>query len=227
MNQTTLPIPQGPVPPFAGGAIPPPPPPPPPRQDQPPTWATAQTLAYGQPPPVAPPPPPTHHHIAPPAPYQNAQFKQPVPYGQVGAPAAAGGASNLDDILGIAEKAASAVQALHNSQSLMSGLRPNPPAPVIPGTFYPPPVAPTQFQQQEEKPVKITDLTPMIQYSITNLRATGMLDKELGENACRLLKKMHETAALQALEKFSSCDGSKMRSKEGYLIGILRKASEK
>jgi len=50
---------------------------------------------------------------------------------------------------------------------------------------------------------------------------------EIGENACRLLKKMHETVALQALEKFSSCDVSKMRSKEGYLIGILRKAVEK
>ena len=50
---------------------------------------------------------------------------------------------------------------------------------------------------------------------------------ELGENACRLLKKMHESVALQALEKFSSCDGSMMRSKEGYLIGILRKASER
>ena len=54
-----------------------------------------------------------------------------------------------------------------------------------------------------------------------------ILKIELGENACRLLKKMNEPTALQALEKFSSCDGSIMRSKEGYLIGILRKAIEK
>lgn len=106
----------------------------------------------------------------------------------------------------------------------MGGVRPNN---VMTGAYYPPAPAGNPYQHQEEKLVKITDLTPMIQYSITNLRATGMLDKELGENACRLLKKMHESVALQALEKFSSCDGSKMRSKEGYLIGILRKASER
>ncbi len=174
MNHTSLPIPPGAVPPFAGGSIPPPPPPPPPppRQDQPLQWPNPHTSTYSQPPPVAPPPP--AHHMAP-APYQNAQFKPSV-YGQVGAPAAPSNASNLDDILGIAEKAASAVQALHNSQSLMNSIQPNT---VLPGTYYPPPVAaPRLYQpQQEEKPVKITDLTPMIQYSITNLRATGMLDK--------------------------------------------------
>ncbi len=48
----------------------------------------------------------------------------------------------------------------------------------VPGAYYHPPApAPPMYQQQEEKPVKINELTPMIQYSITNLRATGMLDK--------------------------------------------------
>ena len=166
-NKSSLPVPTGSVPPFAGGAIPPPPPP---RQDQPMQWPNSNpsTSAYGQPPPIAPPAP---SHVVPP--YQNAQFK-PNPYGQVGAPVAPTNTSNLDDILGIAEKAASAVQALHNSQSLMGGVRPNN---VITGSYYPPAPAPHPYQHQQEKNVKITDLTPMIQYSITNLRATGMLDK--------------------------------------------------
>lgn len=136
--------------------------------------------------------------------------------------------SDITDILGIAEKAASAVQALTNSHQ-QSHMQPPPFGSVPPSMsqYAPTPASYVNLQQQNEKPVKITDLTPMIQYSITNLRATGMLDKEIGENTCRLLKKMHETVALQALEKFSSCDVSKMRSKEGYLIGILRKAVEK
>jgi hypothetical protein len=75
--------------------------------------------------------------------------------------------------------------------------------------------------------VTIKDLPPMIQYSLQNLQATGHLDKELGQNACRWLKKLSEPVALQALERFSSCDVSQMRSKEGYLCGILKKAIDK
>jgi hypothetical protein len=38
-----------------------------------------------------------------------------------------------------------------------------------------------------------------------------------------MLKKLPETNALLALETFLSCDVSKMRSKSGYLAGILKK----
>jgi len=67
----------------------------------------------------------------------------------------------------------------------------------------------------------------MIQYSLQNLQATGHLDKQLGGNACRWLKQLSEPTALQSLERFSSCDVSQMRSKEGYLCGILKKAMDK
>lgn len=79
----------------------------------------------------------------------------------------------------------------------------------------------------EHANVTIHDLPPMIQYSLQNLQATGHLDKQVGQNACRWLKKLSEPVALQALERFSSCDVSQMRSKEGYLCGILKKAIDK
>jgi len=86
--------------------------------------------------------------------------------------------SDITDILGIAEKAASAVQALTNSHQ-QSHMQPPPFGSVPPSMsqYAPTPASYVNLQQQNEKPVKITDLTPMIQYSITNLRATGMLDK--------------------------------------------------
>lgn len=218
MNPPAIP-PPGALPSFPGGSIPPPPPPPPRNPQGQPQWPNPQA-SFGQPaPPIV--------NAAPAVPgFHNSHFN-PNSYGQLAAPVPAA-LPDMTDILGIAEKAASAVQALNSRQhqQQQQHLAAVPPslAQYAPQTnSYPNPV----YQQHEEKPVKITDLTPMIQYSITNLKATGMLDKELGENACRLLKKMHESVALQALEKFSSCDGSIMRSKEGYLIGILRKAAEK
>jgi len=71
------------------------------------------------------------------------------------------------------------------------------------------------------------DLPAMVQLSLQNLQATGHLDKELGANSCRMLKSVPENIALQVLEKFSTCDVHTMRSKEGYLVGILRKAVDK
>jgi hypothetical protein len=73
----------------------------------------------------------------------------------------------------------------------------------------------------------VRDLPAMVQLSLQNLQATGHLDKELGSNACRMLKSVSENVALQVLEKFSSCDTHTIRSKEGYLVGILKKAIDK
>ncbi len=73
----------------------------------------------------------------------------------------------------------------------------------------------------------VRDLPAMVQLSLQNLQATGHLDKELGTNSCRMLKAVPENIALQVLEKFSTCDVHTMRSKEGYLLGILRKAMDK
>ncbi len=167
MNPPNAP-PTGPIPSFPNGSIPPPPPPPPRNpQGQPPQWPNAQP-AYGQPPSSA-----MNSAVPPPA-YHNSQFAPVGAYGQVGGAAPTALPTDITDILGIAEKAASAVQALTNRQQQIGAVNPSM------AQYGPPPTnsysAPV-YQHQEEKTVKITDLTPMIQYSLTNLKATGMLDK--------------------------------------------------
>ncbi len=81
--------------------------------------------------------------------------------------------------------------------------------------------------EEDDEYVTIQDLSPMIQYSLKNLEATGHLDTSIGTSTIRWLNKLSEPEALQSLERFSSCDVSAMRSKEGYLSGILKKAIEK
>lgn len=70
------------------------------------------------------------------------------------------------------------------------------------------------------------DLPQFVQLSIQNLKATGHLEpnRNLGDTVCRLLRELPENMALNQLERFSGCDASIMRSKEGYLVGILKKA---
>lgn len=91
------------------------------------------------------------------------------------------------------------------------------------------PSNPASQQTNEDENIHITvqDLSPMIQYSLQNLKSSGFLEKELGQNGRRWLKKLPEPVALQALERFSSCDVSTMRSKEGYLCGLLKRAVDK
>ena len=84
-----------------------------------------------------------------------------------------------------------------------------------------------QTNDDENIHVTVNDLSPMIQYSLQNLKSSGFLEKELGQNGCRWLKKLPEPLALQALERFSSLEKDLMRSKEGYLCGILKKAVDK
>ena len=75
--------------------------------------------------------------------------------------------------------------------------------------------------------VTVSSLPPTVQFAIQNLRASGLLDKELGSNACRWLKQLPEPQALQSLERFSSCDVNTMKNKEAYLCGLLRREVEK
>ena len=56
-----------------------------------------------------------------------------------------------------------------------------------------------------------------------NLRTTGHIEQTLDGNLVNMLNRLPETAALQALEIFSSCDLSKMRNRSSYLAGILKK----
>lgn len=108
------------------------------------------------------------------------------------------------DILALADKAS---QALSNVQTMSN---PN----------FPPPPA-TSFQQNGFASEK--DLSTLVQYALQNLRTTGHVEQQLDGKICSMLKRLPEHAALQALETFSSCDVSKMRSKGGYLAGILKK----
>jgi len=118
------------------------------------------------------------------------------------------------DILGIAEKASAAVQQL-TAQNMMNRQ----------------PVSHHHQQLYNEPHYRgsvygIKDFSVMVQMAIKNLTITGHLDssKVLGPLACRLLRQLPEPIALKSLENFSACDTSIMRSKEGYLVGILKKA---
>ena len=149
------------------------------------------------------------------------------------------------DILGIAERAAAAIGSMSSNTAPMnpSADPRDPRSQVSTGvdprqnisqSVYTPQnisVQPqnTSTQRQEHyhdsrEDVKISDLSPMLQYSISNLVSTGHLDSNPGGNVCRFLKSMPEPLALGCLEKFSGIDSSSMRSKEGYLVGILKKA---
>ena len=113
------------------------------------------------------------------------------------------------DILALADKASQA----------LSGVQPPAPAPMANPNFPPPPMQ--SFQQKNFASEQ--DLSTLVQYALQNLRTTGHVEQQLDGKICSMLKRLPEHAALQALETFSSCDVSKMRSKGGYLAGILKK----
>ena len=113
------------------------------------------------------------------------------------------------DILALADKAS---QALSSVQ---------PPGQVANPNFPPPPM---QSFQQNSSFASEQDLSTLVQYALQNLRTTGHVDQQpLDGKICSMVKRLPENVALQALETFSSCDVTKMRSKGGYLAGILKK----
>eukprot|EP00577_Skeletonema_sp_RCC1716_P005867 CAMPEP_0113410622 /NCGR_PEP_ID=MMETSP0013_2-20120614/21797_1 /TAXON_ID=2843 ORGANISM="Skeletonema costatum, Strain 1716" /NCGR_SAMPLE_ID=MMETSP0013_2 /ASSEMBLY_ACC=CAM_ASM_000158 /LENGTH=642 /DNA_ID=CAMNT_0000296855 /DNA_START=196 /DNA_END=2124 /DNA_ORIENTATION=- /assembly_acc=CAM_ASM_000158 len=110
------------------------------------------------------------------------------------------------DILALADKASQALS------SVQPPANPN---------FPPPPMQQQSFQQKNFASEQ--DLSTLVQYALQNLRTTGHVEQQLDGKICSMLKRLPEHAALQALETFSSCEVSKMRSKGGYLAGILKK----
>jgi len=113
------------------------------------------------------------------------------------------------DILALADKASQALSSVQGSV----------PAPMANPNFPPPPMQ--SFQQNIFASEQ--DLSTLVQYALQNLRTTGHIEQQLDGKICSMLKRLPEHAALQALGTFSSCDVSKMRSKGGYLAGILKK----
>jgi len=116
------------------------------------------------------------------------------------------------DILALADKASQALSSVQGSAQ----------APMANPNFPPPPMQ--SFQQNKQNNfASEQDLSTLVQYALQNLRTTGHVEQQLDGKICSMLKRLPEHAALQALETFSSCDVSKMRSKGGYLAGILKK----
>ena len=120
------------------------------------------------------------------------------------------------DILSIADKAA---------QALSGGTFPqgNTPAAMANPNFPPQTVPAPVSSFQQTSMVTEKELPLMVQYAIQNLRTTGHIEQTLDGSIVQMLKRLPEHAALQALEIFSSCETSKMRNKQAYLAGILKK----
>ena len=96
--------------------------------------------------------------------------------------------------------------------------------PIGTGSYARPPPRDVQQQQQD---VTEKDLPTMVQYALTNLRSTGHVDGQLDSNIVRMLLAMDEKAALDSLDRFAQCDHTTMRSKGGYLVGILKKGRDR
>uniref|UniRef100_A0A7S4II47 Heterogeneous nuclear ribonucleoprotein Q acidic domain-containing protein n=1 Tax=Odontella aurita TaxID=265563 RepID=A0A7S4II47_9STRA len=145
------------------------------------------------------------------------------------------------DILGLADKAASAIAALGQNKPLMQvggmpgqlqGQQPQHPGLAQYGqpTAMQQPAQQQQRQQQAssqpQQSVSESELPMMVGYALQNLRATGHVEGALDPDVCRMLKQLPEHQALQALERFSSCDQSTMRNKTAYLRGVLRRFAD-
>lgn len=136
------------------------------------------------------------------------------------------------DIFGLADKAAQALSAGRLSQvnpsaaSVGSMSNPNFPSLLTPSTLSAPTYQPHQqntSSSRQQNTATESDLPAMVKYAIQNLRTTGHIESTLDGPLIAMLLRLPENAALSALEIFSSCDLSKMRSKSAYLAGILKK----
>jgi len=75
----------------------------------------------------------------------------------------------------------------------------------------------------QHQPMQMNNLSHSIQMKLIYLQTIGHLDTAgLASTTCHLLNNLSEVKALEVLDEFSSCDTTRMRSKESYLVGILR-----
>lgn len=144
--------------------------------------------------------------------------------------------TSTTDILGIADKAASVVQALASQNAAMQTTQ------SMPAQQYSVPQVGQQQPQAFEggnrdagpptpsrvrSVASVNDLPVMVGYAVKNLQATGYLGLDLDAGILGMIGRLPEPVALQALEKFSSCDQSTMRNKTAYLAGILKRELER
>ncbi|CAJ1944377.1 unnamed protein product [Cylindrotheca closterium] len=174
-------------------------------------------------------------------------YQQPLNQQQHQTPA------GIMDILGIADKAASAVQALQQHgvppqmhQQLQQPLNMYSSAPgqqqpfKQPGGFQAPYGAPGMQQFQKQNPygpppnkksrrttATMQELPMNVQYVIQNLQMTGQIDGPLDEGILGMVKDLPESLAMTAFQKFGSIDKQTMRNKTAYLAGVLRRELEK
>jgi len=83
---------------------------------------------------------------------------------------------------------------------------------------------PNGYHAKHHNEVNEESLPMMIQLAVKNLAATGHIEGKIDRGIVQLLARMpSEQAALDALNKFSSCSLHSVRNKNAYLAGILRK----
>ena len=148
------------------------------------------------------------------------------------------------DIMGLADKAASAVQALNGAnphlptpyqqqQSPQFQQQPQPgyvppgrsvgaPLPTgIPSGGYAP--KPTGGRRST---ATIHQLPTNVQYMVMNIQTSGSVEGTLDEGILGMLHDLPEPMARAALEKFNRIDKTSMRNKTAYLAGMLRRELE-
>ncbi len=130
------------------------------------------------------------------------------------------------DIMKLADQASNAINMLQQRNNTSQSYTRQSAAP-----SQPPPshqsygMHQNQPQMYNNGDVSEANLPVMVQYALQNLKATGHIEGNLDTGICRLIVSLPEQAALSALSAFSSSDMSKIRNKNGYLAGILRKHS--
>jgi hypothetical protein len=176
-------------------------------------------------------------------PGQQQQQYQPPPSGKTASFAPAPGGwqqSQPLDIMGLADKAANAVQALAANQNNYVYPSQQPPqmANQLPPYGQAPPMGqmPPQQSSYGGKPQQqsfrrsttatIDQLPLMVQYAVQNIQNTGAVDEALDPGLLGMIHDLPEPMALAALNKFASLDKSTMRNKNAYLAGLLRRELE-
>ncbi|GAX12011.1 hypothetical protein FisN_8Lh105 [Fistulifera solaris] len=151
------------------------------------------------------------------------------------------------DIFGLADKAASAVQALANQngmqqsnmpylQNTMSnygGMNPpyNPgmPQPAYPANTlqqYPPTEQHHSGRSGRRTTATLGQLTPSVQYLVQSIQTSGAVEGPLDDGILGMIHDLPENMAVAALQRFVSIDKTTMRNKTAYLAGILRRELE-
>ncbi|GAX18889.1 hypothetical protein FisN_8Hh105 [Fistulifera solaris] len=139
------------------------------------------------------------------------------------------------DIFGLADKAASAVQALANqngmqqpsfSQKTMSNYGGMNPPPYNPGMLQQYPPTDHSGRSGRRTTATLGQLTPSVRYLVQSIQTSGAVEGPLDDGILGMIHDLPENMAVAALQRFVSIDKTTMRNKTAYLAGILRRELE-